>query len=187
MLARITVQFEDKYPYSCLHFARLYCDLQHIMAFALAFTEQERSLYRFDLMSPEKQKYEYMIMADLHQGTTDDLVFIESVQLNSPLRIRMLANFTGGFRSIASFIEVIKRIIMVDLYREKMIIENEQQRQLAISRALKNYEDILKISSKIRDPDRRALFERNLISAIAPFVDGRHPPVEKLGIAGPSE
>jgi hypothetical protein len=174
--------------FAALQVARLLCDVQHLVIFGLALADDDlRS--EVDVFDPLFSKYEYMILGDVgfsrrRPPLVDSLVRIRKLRVASPLRFRGIISRTS--EKIRRVLATLSRIIMIDLHREKLSVENEILRQRAIQAALQNHETVLRISGRIRDPVRRAQFIENVMSAIMPFADGRYPPVKRLKIIGPN-
>lgn len=185
------IQFSFEKPegdWHALGCARLLCDIQHLCLFAMYLADED-VLSEFDLFSGYDQKYESMIVAD-RAGLDRYAVRLVSFNFNSPADILIwlgldhgnLQKFKvvlGAFRDLI-FLKAQQRKLHAQAERDEAHAAREWQK--AVGEALKNLERGLKISRKISDPKLRSDFERNLVTALKPLADGRHPPLRRMEI-----
>jgi hypothetical protein len=167
----------------------LLCDIQHLVLFA-SYLSDEGTLDEFDFFNYYAQKYESMIMADRNGRLGFYAITLESFNFNSPPEIKVgvktksktLKRFKEVFSALRNLIAIKSYLRQQEAKADHMEADAERARHKAMGEAMKNADLGLKIATRIRNPEMRKLFEANLLKAIDPFVDGRHPPLRLLEI-----
>ena len=170
---------------AALQVARFLCDLQHLTVFAVALAHEDLSS-ELDLSDPFQSKYEFMILGDM-LGLDESRFFIKELSLCSPPTVKVGFFFKGSAKTLKAVLETLKTIITFDYVRERAAIENDMLKEEVIKQKLSNFDHMLRIASRLRDPARRAAFEDNLVSALLPFIDGRYPPVDRMDVIDPND
>jgi hypothetical protein len=181
-----------------LEVARLFCDLQHLTIFTLALADEEMHS-EIDLFDSYYSKYEFMILADAdfsggHPQLSDSRLYLFEIDLHSPLKAKVgFFHKTHLAQRTLSILKAIRSIIMFDQIRQHKEVEIELLRQKVNKEKIKNareafnlLKDALELEKRIKDPDKRAAFEKNFASVVEPFIDERYPRITRMEIIDPT-
>jgi hypothetical protein len=141
------------------HFARLFCDIQHLITttFALVNTEIGSHDAAFN---PWLQSYKGMVEAR-GEALGYSEVFVVGMSLASPLKIevslpKIPASLKGQLARAIRF--VVNRVLFIDLERKKRELEIHRTRQELEGARLKNLSSAFDLAERIPDPALRRRF-----------------------------
>jgi hypothetical protein len=182
---RFTFEEPKSAGWGALECARLLCDLQHLCLFAMYLVD-ERVLDEYDVFAPRSQEYKFMIEADMEEAEPKRLQFyalrLWHFHYYSPPEIEAsIGHFDDTAPQFKFILEALKEVI--EQTRKKAEMETEYIRQRALRIELKNIEHVLEISKRFaNDPEKQRQFITNMMWAIRPFTDGKHPPVTDITV-----
>ncbi len=117
---------------------------------------------------------------DLRDDPFRGSLVVQHIRYASPLLIEAITSTKRRLGlhlpHVRRILDLLGRLVTIDLIRERAQWSNELIRQKAIEAALKNHERVLDVSEKIRNPDLRDEFIRNFALAIVPLIHQRGKP-----------
>jgi hypothetical protein len=116
----------------------------------------------------------------------DENLQVTAIHYDSPLEIEA----TPSERSLRALllprlkevVKVVMNLLAIDHLRDGVRWETELKRQKAIEAALKNYAQTLEIGKRIRDPDARDEFTRNMAKTIGNLTTLGRPMLKTLEV-----
>jgi hypothetical protein len=180
---QIDIEFEqNEADFAASQVARLFCDIERLIVFAMALAHDDlRS--DIDLFGDQFARYDDLLFADRFKSGAyppEHVVLVKHLRLSSPLSIRVGVYFKGFGKALEGIVKIFEAIITADHIRRRAELDNIAKEDSIIRRRLEAYEEGLRLAQRISDPEKRAAFEKNLESALHPFIDGSYPPVKRL-------
>jgi hypothetical protein len=176
---RIRFNFAQPYdPFLMVTVANAFVDLQQLWPYIVFIADDDpvdqhpfdEHLYQFLLADSSRQRFELIFrnaFLDPSPSIYGVSLFAVRISYQSPLEVEATATRPSRLPRVRAVLDVLSKILTIDLLREKLRIETEIQRQRAIEAALKNYERTLAVSKKIKNVEEREVFTRNFARAIS--------------------